>query len=1011
MKKFVLLASIAVLLGTGLLIDLDSARAQGFRLENKRLTVARARDWNEWSLGSLQEPVGEIRQDVISIDPRGRLTPRLIRKSIEAVSDAPTFIHIIDGRTEKFYTDTFKEGGKLFARGGIKNAGSNFNRAARVIDRGDNRLQTFWEPDLERPDSEWWLEIDLGRVVLADKVTLRFVDEELGDPFMQFRVLISDGFLAFGNSETLDYRIVGGTTQPVEDQRSFEYTLEPYVKVSPGFRGTPVQYLRIVVTDSRLDRAARIDSATHGSLLEDQQGAVDYLIKTFDGSEVPVSAAEYESVAPDRRAPIRYHRRERPRLADVEVHTAGDNIGLGIRQRGGLIQVSGTDGHIPADAFDGDYRTYWKAQSFAEVGSGSSRGGKLTVDLGSTFWMESYRLLPNNPGRPLLGYMARVSDGSRASDGSLVWDTVSPEGSEINSGSIRHFEDVFSPRQVRFFEFKHVDGTGSTSGVYGAQYPIGEIQLYGQGYVPEVKLTSPLIELASTQNLNRINWVGDIPPGTSVELRTQTGNELKAIKKFFDTGGREVTREKYYNQLASFQRGDSTVVYSAGVDWSPWSNAYENSGAPFLSPSPRQYLKIQARLLSTHPDLFATLDSLIVHFTDPIGHKLLAEISPQTNVARVVADTFSLYLRSQMVNQPSRERSLSFDEIRVVASQKTAMELLQVSLGTRQQVLADSGEVFRANGGGEFLNEAGDRLLVHSDASDSLWFTLPRRVVQDPEIEQIYHRIAMDGDEAPLDKRGKPLNRRNYKLLPEGEQGRIDYFRITSSDDEGNLNLQKIAESSYKKLDFAEQGPVRYYRRLFEGEEINLDNNGEVLTQSAWRALPSSRRGIVLEEGELVEVRFRSHIFLNGTTFSTQLARSDKKNSWQHVDSGNALAQIDGTGTAIFFPIDDQILHSLEIGPNPFTPNGDQINDRLRLVVSVLKIDAPRSIRARFYSLGGKQVAEVSTMAIGGPQVLEWDGRDRTGARVPPGLYLCHVYVDTDSASANEQVRVISVVY
>ena len=1011
MKKFVLPASIAALLGAALLADVDPVQAQGFRLENKRLTVARARDWNEWSLGSLQEPVGKIRQDVVEIDPTGQLTPLFIRKSIEAVDDAPTFTHIIDGRTEKFYIDTFKDGGKLFARGGIKNAGSNLNRAARVIDRGDNRLETFWEPDLERPDSEWWLEIDLGRVVLADKVALRFVDEELGDPFMQFRVLISDGFLAFGNSETLDYRIIGGTTQPVEDQRSFEYTLEPYVKVSPGFRGTPVQYLRIVVTDSRLDRAARIDSTTYSSLPLAQRGAVDYLIKTFDGSEVPVTATEYESVAPDRRAPIRYHRRERPRLADVEVHTVGDNFGLGIRQRGGLIQISGTDGHIPADAFDGDYRTYWKAQSFMEVGSGSSRGGLLTIDLGTTFWMDSYRLLPNNPGRPLLGYVARLSDGSRASDGSLVWDTVSPEGSEINSGAIRHFEDVFSPRQVRFFEFKHVDGTGRTSGVYGAQYEIGEIQLYGQGYVPEVQLTSPLIELASTQNLNRIDWVGDIPPGTSVEIRTQTGNELKAIKKFFDTGGKEVTRDKYYNQLASFQRGDSTVVYSAGVDWSPWSTPYENSGAPFLSPSPRRYLKLQARLLSTHPDLFATLDSLIVHFTDPIGHKLLAEISPQANVARVNADTFSLYLRSQMVNQPSRERSLSFDEIRVVSSQKTAMELLQVSLGTRQEVLADSGEVFRANGQGEFLNEAGDRLLVHSAANDSLWFTLPRRVVQDPDIEQIYHRIAVDGDEAPLDKRGKPLNRRNYKLLPEGEQGRIDYFEIIGSNDDGTLTLKKISESSYKQLDFADQGPVRYYRRLFEGEEISLDNNGEVLTQSAWRALPSSRRGIVLEEGELVEVRFRSHIFLNGTTFSTQLARSDKENSWQHVDWGNALTQIDGTGTAIFFPIDDQILHSLEIGPNPFTPNGDQINDQLRLVISVLKIDSPRPIRARFFTLGGKQVAEVSTMAIGGPQVLEWDGRDRTGARVPPGLYLCHVYVDTDSASNNEQIRVVSVVY
>ena len=41
--------------------------------------------------------------------------------------------------------------------------------------------------------SQWWFVADLGRVVFAEKIVVRFAEEEIGDPFLLFEVLVSDG--------------------------------------------------------------------------------------------------------------------------------------------------------------------------------------------------------------------------------------------------------------------------------------------------------------------------------------------------------------------------------------------------------------------------------------------------------------------------------------------------------------------------------------------------------------------------------------------------------------------------------------------------------------------------------------------------------------------------------------------------------------------------------------------------------------------------------------------------
>ena len=102
------------------------------------------------------------------------------------------------------------------------------------------------EPDSADPLRDWVLEIDLGRLVSATKVVVRFAEE--GDPFLQFRVHSAGGQNPFGTADrsgALDYTLVGGTTQPNRDQRVFEFDLAPLGTHTEEWTGRIMQYLRV----------------------------------------------------------------------------------------------------------------------------------------------------------------------------------------------------------------------------------------------------------------------------------------------------------------------------------------------------------------------------------------------------------------------------------------------------------------------------------------------------------------------------------------------------------------------------------------------------------------------------------------------------------------------------------------------------------------------------------------------------------------------------------------------
>ena len=647
-------------------------------------------DWPGWNF-----PAGSV-----DFSDEG-VRPHFVRRQINAALNAAAF-------------------SREDVTGGIRRAGTNFDGAAQIM---DGLEETYWEPELDAPLRDWWVEVDLGRVVWAEKVVVKFVAEGVGDPFLQFKVLTSNGDEAFQGSQSLDYRVAGRSEGLNKTQRVFEYALRPAKLADPGLSGDLVQYVQVVATASAGRRGAEVSASGWEGLPASDRGDVLYFRRESTGVEREVSEAEYAAIREARfKGPVRYYRSERPRLAEVEVWTVGENISLGWKERGGSIEAFGGVGG-QSNIIDGDYTTAWNAEvSFSGVGGAQvkNRDRNLLFDLGTWYWVDRTFIVYGNNIFP--NYILSLSDGSLAPDGSRVFTSVVARGrddvtlgreAQAPTGSLPTDTvmqaNAFPPIKGRYFKFDYrLINVGRVA--WGAD--IRQLLLYGFGFLPQVTLQTPAIELGDAPRiLSNISWEAQTPPGTQLQIRTRTGNRLTEDKHFFDKQGVEIS-EADYRKTLSFMRGDSTVAFVPDEgDWSPWSQFYERSGAAITSPSPRRYIIIEAGLVSDDPHQSAVLHNLNIGLKDPLAHQILGEVTPRRAQQSGQPEEFTLFLTIP----PNEEGSvgLGFDQVLFEIPPSAEVELVDVMVGQ---------EVYSAS-------ELGIKTR-----SDSLWVHMPA-VVQEAGTE------------------------------------------------------------------------------------------------------------------------------------------------------------------------------------------------------------------------------------------------------------------------------------
>jgi flagellar hook assembly protein FlgD len=120
----------------------------------------------------------------------------------------------------------------------------------------------------------------------------------------------------------------------------------------------------------------------------------------------------------------------------------------------------------------------------------------------------------------------------------------------------------------------------------------------------------------------------------------------------------------------------------------------------------------------------------------------------------------------------------------------------------------------------------------------------------------------------------------------------------------------------------------------------------------------------------------------------------------QRVIPGNAADEIESERLSVTAAIGESLLYSPRISPNPFTPNGDGINDVAHVSFKLLRVTSAVPVALEVFDLSGRLVKQVySGELLLGDYAHAWDGTDSSNSLVPPGLYLCRISVDLHSGN------------
>ena len=161
----------------------------------------------------------------------------------------------------------------------------------------------------------------------------------------------------------------------------------------------------------------------------------------------------------------------------------------------------------------------------------------------------------------------------------------------------------------------------------------------------------------------------------------------------------------------------------------------------------------------------------------------------------------------------------------------------------------------------------------------------------------------------------------------------------------------------------------------------------------------------------LVEVVFDSQVLRYSTEFVGRVWNSEIEQVPQRIFPGDADERVSSDDLAVRLPLKEPLIVSVDVTPNPFTPNGDGMNDETRICYSLLHLTAPAPVEVEVYGLSGRKVRTLyAGQDINGNYVWMWDGRDDDGHMVPPGIYVYRIRVDAD-AGKETSVGAVSVVY
>jgi len=680
---------------------------------------------------------------------------------------------------------------------------------------GDQNLSTWWRPDPTDPVTRWWVEIDLGRCVVASRIRVIFPDTLDVRPFQFFSLYVSPGISVQTAPDQIRYTRVG---RPVNNnaRRVIDFdlrTVDPAVATG--------QYL---VTGDTLDfdlvRFVR-----------------------FEAGGVTAGAA----------------------VAEIEVETVGINIATrvttadkaerGFELWGGSTWTSGEwvcnpcgRGTGAEGIIDGDMDgRYWTIEA-NNLPDWRTLGNWGVIDMRHIFRLSRMVWVPNVLDEsPYLYCCDRQRQGGwrdvefLVSDGSpsnlTVADAEGPFEYKLlskiinNTAPLRWLFDLELPStEARLIFWRRMDVTGSSSWHRAAQLFI----FPALGYPKEVVIESGDIDLGGAYSVRQVRWDADMPPGTRIHVETQTGNGYVTVERYYLANGVEVTKAEW-EAAKPRQRGAVVQDVVRDGSWSRWSLPHMYSGQEFLSPTPRRWVRLLVRLISDDPAVMPVLRSLTFVMNSPV---IARGVSGRLEPRLAALDTLQSFRYTLWPNEFTASDAGLDRVIIKVPPAATDTDLLRVIVGGRE--VAATGQL------------RGDSLVVSLPAPavrrDTVVVEFRSRVYRSPTVFDAFVSNSAQADNVQgVTAAALGLDQ---VFVPQVEQVASLFQNVTHTTvfTPNGDGTNDVCELSFNTVNTAREPVVRVL--ALTGEEVSvLVNSGSVVGRARYCWNGESRAGGLVPPG------------------------------------------------------------------------------------------------------------------------------------------------------------------